>query len=58
MQKIKLTTTPKKDRKQRLQHERRTELEKIDLYTKDISDVEIDTKILKKLSRKIGRNRR
>ena len=58
MQKIKLTTTPKKDRKQRLLHEKRTELEKIDLYTKDISDVEIDTKILKKLSRKIGRNRR
>jgi len=58
MQNINIKNPQKKDRKQRLQRKKATELEKIELYTKDIADVEIDTKILNKLSRKIGRNRR
>lgn len=58
MQKTKVVNLPKKDRKERLKREKTAELERIELYTKDIGDVEIDTKILNKLSRKLKRNRR
>ena len=45
------------ERKDRIRRVRRHELDKIEVYTSDVKEIELDTRVLNKLSRKIGRRK-
>ena len=50
--------TTQKERIDRIARSRAAEIQKIELYAQDTEEIEIDTRILKKLSRKAKRTRR
>jgi len=45
------------ERKERIKRAQRHELDKIEVYTSDVKEIELDTRVLNKLSRKIGRRK-
>ena len=45
------------ERKDRIRRVRRHELDKIEVYTSDVKEIELDTRVLNKLSRKISRRK-
>ena len=52
---IKMVAT--QERKDRIRRVRRHELDKIEVYTSEVQEIELDTRVLNKLSRKISRRK-